>query len=137
VPVPRGRWVSPRLILNRPYVVPSTGERRPTQLMDVGHLMWGSADPAARSYDGRTLVAGDGATVEVRIPWALLTFTDPSSHRVWVPRSDGTIATRRVGPLRIDGGEYDWDDWTAVQWRERRKAGWDAVARAFSRAERP
>jgi hypothetical protein len=32
--------------------------------------------------------------------------------------------------------EYDWDDWTRVDWRERRKAGWDAVARAFAETAR-
>jgi hypothetical protein len=82
-------------------------------------------------------VAGDGATVEVRIPWALLTFSDPSSHSVWVAHDDGTVGTLKVSGLRIDGGDYTWDDWNAVQWRERRKAGWSAVARAFSRSARP
>ena len=46
------------------------------------------------------MAAGDGATVEVRIPWALLTFADPSSHQVWVPHRDGTIGTRTVGAIR-------------------------------------
>ena len=45
--------------------------------------------------------------------------------------------TRKVGPIRIVGsGDYDWADWTAVSWRERRKAGWDAVAQAYGETAR-
>ena len=132
---PATGWVSPRLILNKPYVVPSTGVQRPTELIDIGRLRWGSPD-----QDGRTTVAGDGAVVEVRIPWALLTFSDPSSHTVYVPQPDGSIGTAKVGPIRIEAlgsaAEYRWDDWTSVQWRERRKAGWDAVAEAFAATSR-
>ena len=134
-----GAWVTPRLILNRPYTVPGTGERRPTELFDVGKLRWGTADPDAEDFDGRVTVAGDDAVTELRIPWALLTFSDPSSHTVWDPRPDGSIGSREVGPLGIEvvgeapPVEYAWDGWDAVEWHERRKAGWDAMAGAFAR----
>jgi hypothetical protein len=128
-------WVSPRLILNRPYTVPSTGEKRPTELVDLGELRWGSPET-----DGRTTVAGDGAVVEVRLPWSMLTFSDPSSHLVYTPRADGSMGTKKVGPMRIEAlgsqADYDWDDWNSVEWRERRKAGWDAVAEAFAETAR-
>jgi hypothetical protein len=132
-----GAWVSPRLILNRPYRVPGTSERRPVELMDVGRLRWGTADPAAPGFDGRATVAGDEAVTELRIPWSLLTFSDPSKHMVWQPHLDGSVGALRVGALRIalagEAVEYDWEDWTAVPWHERRKAGWDTLARAFAR----
>jgi hypothetical protein len=131
-----GAWVSPRLILNRPYTVPSTGERRPTELIDVGALRWGTADPRAPGFDGRVMAAGDAETAELRIPWALLTFSDPSSGRVWQPREDGTVSSLQVGPLAVTSGgasaAYAWEPWDRVDWRERRKAGWGAVARAFA-----
>ena len=42
-----------------------------------------------------------------------------------------------TGAIHIAGsGDYDWPDWTAVRWGERRKAGWDAVAGAFAAAAR-
>ena len=49
--------------------MPGTGEVRPTELMDVGRLRWGTADPAAGDFDGRVTVAGDEAVTEIRIPW--------------------------------------------------------------------
>jgi hypothetical protein len=137
VPVERGPWVTQRLILNRPYRVPGTSEERPAELMDVGRLRWGTADPSAPDYDGRVTVAGDEAVTELRIPWALLTFSDPSKHMVWEPHPDGSVDALRVGALQIrlpgETVEYDWDDWTEVRWHERRKAGWDTLARAFRR----
>ncbi len=141
-----GAWVRPRLLLNRPLTVPGTGERRPVETIDLGRLRWGTADPRARDYDARVLAAGDGRTVELRIPWMLLGFADPSSKLVHDVRQDGTIGTRRAGPIRawvapagapaVAAGSYDWRGWDRVAWHERRKAGWTALRRAFAAAQR-
>jgi hypothetical protein len=136
-----GAWVRPHLMLNRPYTVPRTGEQRPTELLDISALRWGTADPKAHAFDDRVTVAGGGKTVELRIPWAMLTFADPSSHQVWVPKADGGVDTLKVGRLGIDlapAGEgavstngYGWDEWNRVDFHERRKAGWPAVQRSM------
>jgi hypothetical protein len=31
--------------------------------------------------------------------------------------------------------DYGWEGWDTVDWHERRKAGWDAVALAFSETD--
>jgi hypothetical protein len=129
-----GPWVSPRLLLSRPYTVPSTGEQRPAEFLDLGTLRWRNV-----RRDVRTLVAGDDRTAEVRIPWMLLGLADPSSHRAYDVRADGTVATPRVSAiaLTLDGrpaGRYRWAGWNRVRWHERRKAGWSAVRRAFRAA---
>ena len=136
-----GAWVRPRLILNRPYRVPGTGERRKAELLDVGALRWGTADPGARDFDSRVTVAGAGEVVELRIPWAMLTFSDPSSRSVWVPKADGSVGTLKVGRLGIEAAPatgpavrtagYGWEEWNRVAFHERRKASWPAVRRAM------
>jgi hypothetical protein len=136
-----GAWVRPHLLLNRPYTVPRTGEKRPTELLDISALRWGTADPKARAFDDRVTVAGGGDVVELRIPWAMLTFTDPSSHQVWVPKADGSVGTLKVGRLGIDVAPegdapvstagYGWDEWNRVDFHERRKAGWPTVRRSM------
>jgi hypothetical protein len=73
-----GAWVHPLQILNRPYVVSATGERRPVEVHELGNLPIGSGDPGSPDFDSRTLVA-KGNVVEVRLPWALLGYADPSS----------------------------------------------------------
>jgi hypothetical protein len=136
-----GVWVPPRLMLNRPYVVPVTGERRPVEVRSFGQLPWGNGDPTRPGFDQRHLVDGADRVVDLRIPWAFLTFTDPSSHRVWALGRDGAVRTRhagRVGIVVAAGGStlatagYDWEGWNRVTWHERRKAGWDVLRAAFT-----
>jgi hypothetical protein len=129
-----GPWVTPRLILSRPLTIPSTGEQRPPEFLDLGALRWGS-----ERRDVRTLVAGSGRLAEVRIPWMLLGLADPSSHRAYSVLPDGKVDTPGVPSigLTLDGrpaGRYRWASWNRVQWHERRKAGWPAARRAFRAA---
>ena len=137
-----GVWTSPTLMLNRPYTVPSTGEQRPVELEDLGDLPWGSADPSARGFDVRTLAAGGGPLVELRIPWALLGFADPSARTVLVPHADGTFTGRRVkrvqiaaaapGKRLVRGRPFPLRSWNSVTWHERRKAGWPHLHHAYA-----
>jgi hypothetical protein len=137
-----GVWTRPTLMLNRPYTVPSTGQRRPVELKDLGTLPWGSGDPRARGFDVRTLVAGGGSLVELRIPWAMLGFADPSSRSVLVPHADGSFTSQAVkrivvaaaapGERLVRGRPLRLEGWNAVDWHERRKAGWPALRRSFA-----
>jgi hypothetical protein len=121
VPPASTPWVSPRLLLNRD----------PFDFLDLGTLRWGSA-----AADVRNLAAGDGRTVELRLPWMLLGFADPSAHRVYHVGPNATVSTSWVRPtaITLDGapaGRYRWAGWNRVRWHERRKAGWALVRRAF------
>lgn len=122
-------WVSPRLILSRPLTVPTTGQALPPEFLDLGTPRWGGSDV-------RRLAAGDGRTVELRIPWLLLGFADPSSRRVYTPNPAGGVGFSRVGAIRVDGRRYTWATWNRVSWHERRKAGWSTLKGAFARAAR-
>ena len=116
----------------------------PDEIVDIGRLRWGTANPKQRGFDDRVLVASKGHTVEIRLPWMMLTYSDPSSHQVMVPRTR-TGRSRRSAPgasgitafadnqeLRTAG--YDWEDWNVIKFHERRKAGWDVLAAGFDRA---
>jgi hypothetical protein len=82
--------------------------------------------------------------LELRLPWALLGYADPSSHRALRGKPGGgmeAVRTGRVGitvqvgdapPLRTAG--YDWDPWSRASWHERRKASWPVLRDAFARA---
>ena len=122
-------WVSPRLILSRPLTIPTTGQVIPPEFLDLGTLRWGGSD-------ARRLAAGDGRAVELRIPWMLLGFADPSSKTVFTPNPAGGVTFRRVSGIRVDGRRYTWPTWNAVTWHERRKAGWPTLKAAFARAAR-
>jgi hypothetical protein len=112
-------------------LAPSTGQQLPPEFLDLGTLRWGS-----ERRDVRNLVAGTGRVAEVRIPWMLLGFADPSSHRAYTVGPEGKVDTPRVASIRLtlngrSAGRHRWASWNRVRWHERRKAGWGAVRRAF------
>jgi hypothetical protein len=130
-----GAWDAPRLMLDRPYVIAATGRLRPAQLADVGTLRRGTwSDPVQ-------LIRQRGDELDLRIPWAYLTYSDPSSNRIWVPHRDGSVTSEHAGPIGIEvvgGGSvvdtsgFSWAPWNSVTWHERRKGGWPFVAQAMA-----
>jgi len=137
-----GTWTRPSLLLNHPLTVPSTGEHRPAETKDLSTLPWGIGDPSARGFDVRTLAAGKGPLVELRIPWALLGFADPSGRSLLVPLDDGTFTSRKAkriviaaaapGERLVRGRALPLTSWDSVRWHERRKAGWPALRAAYA-----
>jgi hypothetical protein len=133
-----GAWVHPLQIVNRPYAVPATDAYRPPEFHELDPLPIGSGDPANPNFDQRTLVAADGKVVEVRLPWALLGYSDPSSLKLYEEHpkeATTTIEGGRVGiavlsdrSALLTTSGYAWDAWQAVTWNERRKAGFDGLA---------
>jgi hypothetical protein len=142
-----GAWVHPLQIVNRPYVVPATGEERPVELQELDELPIGSGDPRSPNFDSRTLVAATGKVVEVRLPWALLGYSDPSSLTLYVEHPKGpttTLEGPRVGIAVLSKGSallttsgYTWDAWQSVTWHERRKAGFGVLASTMRKLSVP
>jgi hypothetical protein len=142
-----GAWVHPLQIVNKPYVVPATGEKRPVELHELDNLPIGSGDPSSSDFDDRTLVAAQGNVVEVRLPWALLGYADPSSLTLYEAHPDGQVTTLKGGRVGIavlsDGSPllattgYAWDPWQSVTWHERKKAGFDNLASTMRELSAP
>jgi hypothetical protein len=134
-----GAWVPPTQILNRPQV------DRPAEFHELGSYTV-EADPGAVS-DQRILIAAAGPVVEVRLPWALLGFSDPSSRKLFVEHPEAATSTEDALPIRVAvvaGDEpvlitapYSWDPWHEITWHERRKAGSDELARAMRDVSAP
>ena len=56
---------------------------------ETGRLRCGNADPASPDYDSLTDFAVGEGLVELRLPWALLNFSDPSRMRIHDDYYDG------------------------------------------------
>jgi hypothetical protein len=71
------------------------GTRFPAQRVAPGTLRFGSLDPSAPAFDTLTDVAvSDDGIIELRLPWALLNFGDPSSGQVLHnPAASGSFKT--------------------------------------------
>jgi hypothetical protein len=137
LPRASGPWIPARLMLNRPLVIPTTGARLPAQVRDVSRL------PVGRGPEA--LVHRRGSTVEVRLPWSMLGYADPSSGLLYAPQPDASIRFVKASTPRIAvagpagaaaAGSYRVPGWNTVRFTERRKAGWGAVRGAFRAAAR-
>jgi hypothetical protein len=136
-----GAWNLQRLILNRPIDIPSSGEHLAVEEFDVGKLVAGTSDPSSPAFDSRTTWAATPAGIEVRIPYQMIGFADPSSRRALKVTPRGafeTVPVDRVGiSVVVDGAEhrtngYSWDIWNVVSWHERPKDGIELFARAVA-----
>ncbi len=142
-----GVWEPLRQILNYPYRLPATGRMNPTELRDASLMPWGTTDPSSPRFDDRNLINGSGDVLEIALPWSMMSFADPSTHRLYVvtpnPDDTKTVKTRKIDRLGISvavEGEpllrtagFTWEGWDTVQWHERRKAGWPILRRTYQR----
>ena len=136
-----GAWVHPLQILNRPYIDPGhrRGSVRPSSTSSAP-LPIGSGDPESADFDAADARRRRRTTViEIRLPWALLGFADPSSLTLYDEHPTAPTETLEAGPHRdrrreptatrcLTTSGYGWEPWQSVTWHERRKAGFDDLA---------
>lgn len=139
-------WNEQRLIVNRPLTVPGNADPNPAEWFELNPLVRGSSDPAAPDFDSRAVWAASGTVVELRVPWMMLGFADPSSRQALVAAADGSVATVTVdrlgisltaGTERTETAGYAWEDWNLVTWHERPKVGLDLVVVAIAEVSAP
>ncbi len=131
-------WNPVRFLTARVQTSP-WGQVFDSELLDVSTFERGSSDPDSEEHNSRAGWQADGQTVELRIPWLALGFSDPSSlHRIAVA-DDGTVSGVPVNGLDITvshgdgethGGVYRWESWNTVDWHERIKADVDTLVAA-------
>lgn len=138
-----------RLALSRGIRLPDTGETVPFEEFEVGEMTRGVTDPGSPDYDSLADFEAEGDVLEIRIPWTMLGFTDPSQLEAWDNLyEEGDVSPTRTEGLRIyptlnadpgkeDGSEvipteYDWEGWDEPTYHERKKKSYPMVKEAFS-----
>lgn len=109
----------------------------------TGALRCGTADPAAAAYDSLADFAVSGETIELRLPWALLNFADPSRRQIHDDYYDGNYGvafitlkkfyvglgfeheTIALSPVSLKGWGND------VTWHERLKPAYYALQKVW------
>jgi hypothetical protein len=123
--IPRAlTWQPARMLISHPLRRPDTGQRIPARTWTLARL------PVTRRA---------GMAI-VHLPWMLLGFGDPSSHRIFEIRH-GAVTLARVSGVRIDVAisprrllatrAVRWRGWNTVRFTEHRKASWRTLVRAF------
>jgi hypothetical protein len=138
-----GMFLPWKLLLSRPLVLPESGESIPAEEVEIGLLKRGTADPNSSDNNDLADWQYQGDTIEVRIPWMLLGFMDPSSRSVWdwpyVAQGFKPVPTGgiQVEPKLVTHGQeiandgppavYQWSTWDVPAYRERLKAGYSIL----------
>lgn len=105
----------------------------------TGALRFGNADPAAQGYDSLADFAASGEDIELRLPWALLNFADPSRMQIHDDYYDGNYGVEFIALKRlyigvgsagetIETGSLALKGWgNDVAWHERLKPAYYAL----------
>ncbi len=108
----------------------------PGTLFEIGNLQVRTESDSSSSLEA--VVIGD-KTVEIRLPWTLLQFTDPSALSVLhddrsTPERETAVSKGIAVSISFDGellesGRYRWEPWDeAPVTTERRKPSWEIFA---------
>ena len=134
-----------RQVISRALTMPLTGQVIPPQLFDTGKLVYGISNPDSEAFNSLgDFYAGDGFA-EIRIPWMLLNFADPSAGEILGNlHSDQQMTYQTVKELYIGLGREDDSEpiamrpfalpsWKGLSWTQRMKSSYDIIAEAFPR----
>ncbi|WP_410768196.1 hypothetical protein [Fontibacillus sp. BL9] len=143
-----------KLAVSLTMTPPDTRFAQPFKDMTVGKLVRGTSDRESENFNSLTSWQYSGNEVELRIPWMLLGFADPSSLQVidYGPlKKDRSFTTEKTSgitfiPWMVDRGsgdvswpgdtgtldlttqpKYTWSPWETVKYTEHLKAGYYAL----------
>lgn len=144
-----------KLALNRELYLPQSKVTAPFEAYDVGKLHWGTNDPNSDQFNNLSDWYLQGDTLEVRIPWMLLGFTDPSRLQVWKYPYQADVLTpidtegvsvsaalsqagaAASGTVEPTARSYTWDAWDLPPYHERKKKSFDILKDAFAEYAKP
>ncbi|CAG7641140.1 hypothetical protein PAESOLCIP111_04210 [Paenibacillus solanacearum] len=147
-----------KLAVGLEMIPPDTKKYSPFEDVPAGKLLRGTTDPASKAFNSLAMWQAKGSKIELRVPWMLLGFTDPSSLQVMAyGEKDGKlyavpsqgirlvpwIAQRSDGSVQgLDGGNggaypvaslplYSWPAWEQSAYTERLKQSYPLMQEAF------
>jgi hypothetical protein len=139
----KGLFLPWRLPVSKPFVLPQSKTKMPFEDVEVGRLQAGTTDPNSAEFNNLTDWSYSGAVIEVRVPWMLIGFTDPSEHKVWrYPYEAGAFKMEESKAVRVEphlAGHsapvepvaYKWDSWNVPVSHERLKMSYWLLKDAY------
>ncbi len=154
-----GLYEEIRLALNKELVIPATEETISFSDYETGKLRRGISDPSSPLYDSLSdyYVNYEKGIIEVRIPWLLLGFTDPSTKEIMgdvyedgiesrinideisflaLSKKGNTLSTSvqtQKGTVKEEElHTYTWNEWTQPVVNERLKKSYPILQKLFS-----
>jgi hypothetical protein len=135
------------LCLNKELYLPQDKITLPLESYETGKLLHGNNNPKSENYNslGDFYISKDN--IEIRIPWQLLNFMDPSNKMIMEDLHKGAIKEKKVsgiasGIMVIKEGEnrdesamgtYSWKEWEQPVYHERLKPSYFILKKAFEK----
>ena len=135
------------LAMSRPLHLPVTGEKTEFERFDTGALHYGNGNPKSKNFDSLADFYAADRFVEIRLPWMLISFMDPSTKKVIGNfHTSGTIepavtdgvkigvcgvSSRTTVPMNL----YTWDNWDIPETHERLKQSYYILQDYFSESK--
>jgi hypothetical protein len=134
-----GNWDLQQQSLNRSWPEVNGYPSRPAEFYDIGKLTEGTWNPEAPEFNSEALWNIKGRTINLRLPWSMLSFADPSSHAALdIVSGTGTrLVTSGIQAVVVsnkvffDVGNIGWDEWNSVEYSERLKNGTSFLSDAW------
>lgn len=133
------------LLLEKQLQLPDSGEVIPLEKYDVGHMKYGTTDYNSEEYCSIADFYGKDNIIELRIPWLLLNFRDPSSKEIeddFYQKEGFTgmhIDDINIGMVNKDGvadmKPYQWETWDEKPYFERLKKSYYILQEQFKELE--
>ncbi|WP_409253142.1 hypothetical protein V1502_04205 [Bacillus sp. SCS-153A] len=102
-----------RFALNKPLIIPSTGETLPFNFYETGKFRYGNGNPDDTAYDSLSdfYVNEEEGTIEVRIPWLMLNFRNPGQKEIigdlWKEGMTASAVTEGINIAVLSGNGID------------------------------
>jgi len=140
---------------------PDARRTYPFEEVEVGRFRRGTTDPNSPDYNTLALWQASGRVVELRIPWMLMGFTDPSSLQVMAYGGKDLKSVKTEGirlvpwiEKRAGGGivglgdgnsvyrvtdlpRYRWNSWNSVRYNERPKQSYEIMKDVYHQVPPP
>lgn len=139
------------LCLNRMMFLPQDKITIPFQQYETGKLKFGNGNPKSDEYDSLTDYIEKNGKIEMRIPWQLLNFMDPSTKTIM----GDLYKNKGIKPEKIQGiyigaaicgnksnrqnvkmNFYSWENWEQPVYHERLKESYYILKNAFFEIEK-
>lgn len=124
-------------------LLPATGQVVPVQFWETGKMRYGNSNPDSPDYDSLSDFCVGAGFVEIRIPWMLLNFADPSSRKILANLHTGQpFGFETIRELYLGVGEagdrepvamnaYTLPSWGAFQFTQRTKLSYGVLRDTF------
>lgn len=135
------------LALNKEMYLPVDKQIIPFSRYETGKLLYGNGNPQSKDYNSLADFIYKDNNLEIRIPWALLNVTDPSTKMVMDDLYKAGIQSMKINGFNIGGilikekqvvdsttmNLYSWQEWGMPSFHERLKPSYYIVKEAFGK----